>query len=404
MSKISREYAYEELIQANLVIDAVYQGKRQSKLDLSCEPLTKLLPGVGNMGGFRKVKNNSRLKDSSALVLMSTGSEPDWPDSIDIFQGTYTYHGDNRAPGTSLHETPKKGNTELRRIFSLAHGSREDRESLPLILIFEGTNYGHDVIFRGLAVPGASNISPSEDLIAVWAAKNGKRFQNYKAIFTILNTGDIDGEWIREIFAGKPMLISDSRFPNALKEWVVKGKYSPLKAAPNKLIRNIVDQTPSDKRGVKMISKILEHCASDKFLFEAIAKNLWEKSCSLNMQVDLTRRWRDGGRDAMGYLLIGPKSDPIKLNFAIEAKCYSPGNNVGVKEMSRLISRLKHREFGVMVTTSAVSAQAYEEIRTDGHPIVVISANDIVEILINSGIKNEGETVQWLRSVSHFPN
>jgi hypothetical protein len=33
----------------------------------------------------------------------------------------------------------------------------------------------------------------------------------------------------------------------------------------------------------------------------------------------------------------------------------------GVREMSRLISRLRHRQFGVLVTTSYVDNQAYRE-------------------------------------------
>jgi Restriction endonuclease len=43
------------------------------------------------------------------------------------------------------------------------------------------------------------------------------------------------------------------------------------------------------------------------------------------------------------------------------------GNSVGVKELARLISRIKHREFGVLVTTSYVNEQAYREVRDDGH-------------------------------------
>jgi hypothetical protein len=49
--------------------------------------------------------------------------------------------------------------------------------------------------------------------------------------------------------------------------------------------------------------------------------------------------------------------------------------------MSRLISRLRHRQFGILVTTSYVHDQAYKEIKTDGHPVVVISAIDIVHTL-----------------------
>ena len=37
-------------------------------------------------------------------------------------------------------------------------------------------------------------------------------------------------------------------------------------------------------------------------------------------------------------------------------------NTVGVREVSRLISRIRHRQFGVLVTTSVVGRQAYEEV------------------------------------------
>ncbi|MGU3269043.1 restriction endonuclease [Pseudomonas paraeruginosa] len=58
---------------------------------------------------------------------------------------------------------------------------------------------------------------------------------------------------------------------------------------------------------------------------------------------------------------------------------------MGVKEVSRLISRIRHRQFGVSVTTSIVARQAYEEVREDRHPIVFIAGRDISEILIANG-------------------
>jgi len=55
--------------------------------------------------------------------------------------------------------------------------------------------------------------------------------------------------------------------------------------------------------------------------------------------------------------------------------------------MSRLISRLRHRQFGVLVTTSYVDSQAYREIKEDQHPIVVIAAADIVVILRSTDMR-----------------
>ena len=103
---------------------------------------------------------------------------------------------------------------------------------------------------------------------------------------------------------------------------------------------------------------------------------------------DLTQPWRDGGRDggrdAIGRYYNGPESDRIEVECALEAKCHNPtGRGIGVKEMSRLISRIKYRQFGIMVTTSYVAKQAYEEVKEDKHPIVIVSGMDLVEICKN---------------------
>ena len=63
-----------------------------------------------------------------------------------------------------------------------------------------------------------------------------------------------------------------------------------------------------------------------------------------------------------------PTLENFWQSFALEAKCYAPGHGVGVRETSRLISRLRYRQFGVLVTTSHLDSQAYQEIREDGHP------------------------------------
>ncbi len=83
---------------------------------------------------------------------------------------------------------------------------------------------------------------------------------------------------------------------------------------------------------------------------------------------DLARPSGDGGRDAIGQLFVGPTDDQIGLEFALEAKCYAPTNGVNVRDLSRLISRLRHRQLGVLVTTSFLADQAYTRLHQDGHP------------------------------------
>ena len=115
----------------------------------------------------------------------------------------------------------------------------------------------------------------------------------------------------------------------------------------------------------------------------------------------VTRPSVDGGRDAIGTNRLGPIADRILLDFALEAKCYARENGVGVKELSRLISRLRHREFGILVTTSFLSHQAYEELRHDRHPVIVIAATDIADILLKAGHSTAEAVGRWL--LAAFP-
>ena len=86
----------------------------------------------------------------------------------------------------------------------------------------------------------------------------------------------------------------------------------------------------------------------------------------------------------------------------MEAKRYAPGKtSVGVADLARLISRLRFRQFGILVTTSFVSDQAYKEIREDQHPIIVIAGVDIVGILKQVGISTLDELRAWLET--NFP-
>ena len=119
------------------------------------------------------------------------------------------------------------------------------------------------------------------------------------------------------------------------------------------------------------------------------------------VECDLTRPWRDGGRDALGKYRIGDPDNAIDVEFALEAKCKQFNSGSGVKETSRLISRLRYRQFGIFVTTSYVSEQAYKEIIEDGHPVIVMSGRDMANLLIMHGLNTDSRINQWL--ISNYP-
>jgi AspBHI-like restriction endonuclease/restriction endonuclease len=391
-----RTVSWDELPNADLIIDAIYEGG-DSKRGKADEVISRLLPGISNSGGFRAAGGNDVTR---FVILYSTGVHPDWPDELDPYRGSYSYYGDNRTPGRELHDTPRGGNRVLRRAFELAHGDRNDRSMCPVFLVFQRVSNGHPIRFLGLAVPGAKDLSQNEDLVAVWRVENGVRFQNYRAIFTILDIAKLDGDWVRDSVRQKGPDLEANGAPGPLLKWIEKGTYTPLVAPQTKKGRTEREQSPDTEVGKKMIEAIRQFCRDDDFLFEAVAVEIWRMAVSEPITVDLTRRFQDGGRDAIGFMYLGGQEDRLELTFSIEAKHYMPGTGVKTGDVSRLISRIKNREFGVLITTSHLAIQAYKEIREDGHPIIVIAGGDIVRILLNKGINSEASCKNWLDTVS----
>lgn len=378
----------EILRKSDLLVDAIYSGGRSG--NASDDPLNSLV-GVSNQGGFRYIgsKENPRL-----IVLTSTLKNPDWPDNFDEENGIYTYFGDNKEPGRELHDTPRFGNLLLRDAFERAHGAATDRIRVPPILVFANTGEWRDVRFLGLAVPGAQNLNSNQDLVAVWKMKNGLRFQNYQAKFTILDCQVIPKDWINSVINGNPFA---KDCPSAWKLWVETGALKTLKAPRVLEYRKKEEQLPVDEVGKKIIKIIHEEFAENPFRFERCAGEIAKMMLKNIVSVDVTRPTRDGGRDAIGKFRIGEGDSSVLVDFALEAKCYDTSNPVAVKELSRLISRLRHRQFGILVTTSYVAQQAYQEIKEDEHPIVIISAVDIVKILKAAGINYKAKLRTWLK-------
>jgi hypothetical protein len=382
-------FEWDDLPAADLVVDACYRGKRGG--NAGDDPLNRLV-GVSNQGGFRILGTVER---QNLVVITSSLSDPDWPDELDHESGTFTYFGDNKNPGTELHGTRRWGNRLLRDSFAAAHAGDTGRRLVPPILVFSSAGTWRDVLFRGLAVPGAEGVSQVDDLVAVWKSKKGQRFQNYRAIFTILDTPVVSRGWLNDIKAGNSL---GANCPRQFRSWVDDGSFSPLRAKPSVEIRNRSEQLPADELKRRLLRQVRDRYSADPFAFEAFACRIARLHLSSVTSVEVTRPRRDGGRDAIGLLKLGTGASSIEIDFALEAKCYSEANSVGVKEMSRLISRLRHRQFGIMVTTSYVHSQAYSEIKEDRHPIIVISGGDLVDILVQHGISTAQALDAWIHA------
>lgn len=377
----------QELETAPLIVDAIYRGARRG--NAGDDPFPVLLR-LSNSGGFRY---RGTVADLKMVALTTSMNDPDWPDNLDHETGVYTYFGDNKRAGRPLHSTPRKGNELLRVIFENAHLGEAGRAKVPPVLVFASTGEWRDVVFLGLAVPGTSDLAAAEDLVAIWRSSGGTRFQNYRARFTILNEPTIGRAWINDLIKG---IYDTDQAPPAWKSWVKTGRARALQAPRSVEHRTKNEQLPADAAGKAMIAELHRHFAGRPHSFERCAALLVKAMLPDIAEMDLTRPSRDGGRDAVGRLRIGAGAASILVEFALEAKCYGLGNSVGVREMARLISRLRHRQFGIIVTTSWVDLQAYREIKEDGHPIIVVSAADLVDLLIRSGTPALTDLRTWL--------
>ena len=388
-------YEHNELSTAPLIVDAIYKSKGTLFGD---DPLSKVLPKLENQGGFRRVKRTDK-SGNLAYIVLYTSQEIDWPDSLDLETGIFKYFGDNRTPGKDLHDTPKKGNRHLQDIFSKID-SKDDRQNIPPLLVFQWAGRAFDAKFLGIAVPGNPNIPTDHELNAIWRSKNGNRFQNYEAYFTILDTGAevISKDWLKSLINDHANSLDLA--PESWKNFIKYGRQGvkPLLAPKNTEIPTKDQQLPDNLIDQKLIQQIRDYYSDNPFGFELCATKIIQKMDKNFELFELTRPWRDGGRDAIAKYRIGNTQNPILVDCAIEAKCYSQDISVGVKPMSRLISRLRYRQFGVLVTTSYVHSQAYREIVEDGHPILVINAYDIAKILRQSGLDNDS-IISWLDSL-----
>lgn len=394
------EYEFNQLENAPLVVDAIY--KSGTTKNISSEVLHHLFPKCGTSGGFRKVNRADGSGKLAYVVLYTSMEELEWPDYLDVETGIFRYYGDNRKPGNELLKTKLKGNHLLEEVFNILN-SKGPYDDIPPFFIFKKTGRGRDVQFLGLAAPGNPKISPDKDLISFWRTMNDKRFQNYEAYFTVLDTKEkvITKKWLECLIHNNANSLDFA--PDCWKKFVKTGR-NGIKALSAKRILKIpskYEQLQSDQEGQYLLQRIRDYYSDNPYGFEVCAIDLISK-LNVNFQdFSLSRPWRDGGIDASGYYVInsgGTQNHPLKIDCALEAKCYSEKNSVGVKAMSRLISRIRYRQFGILITTSYVDSQAYKEVVEDGHPILIVTANDIAAILRNSKI-DRSNVDAWLESL-----
>lgn len=210
---------------SDLQIGTTYAGRTSAIGD---EPISTLLP-CGNMGGFR-ARGSIDNKQVDLVALVTTFADPEWPDDFDAGSGRLTYFGDNKKPGRDLHDTSRKGNELLRWVFAAIHIQDHERALVPPFFVFAKRGENRAATFLGVAAPGATDYPESEDLVASWTTLGNSRFQNYRAVFTVLDIPVAPRSWISELEQG---IRNGPSAPEAWTHWVETGGYLPIGRSSN---------------------------------------------------------------------------------------------------------------------------------------------------------------------------
>ena len=99
------------------------------------------------------------------------------------------------------------------------------RRAVPPYFLFAKAGPGRDVVFRGVLAPGAPDLTADEDLVAVWRSQQGRRFQNYRAQFTILDIATATRAWINDVLAGDTL---SANCPGPWRRWITGRRYDAL--------------------------------------------------------------------------------------------------------------------------------------------------------------------------------
>ncbi len=354
--------------------------------------------GINNTSGFRPKKKRAGgtdITDCAFCVLVTNFGETEWPDRFDARSGTFFYFGDNRKPGKAITDTSVGGNRLLEHVFDRMHHG--DRKSVCPFLCFESFRGidGMFMRFLGIAVPGAKDVTPDSDLVSLWRHEKSKRFQNYRALFTILDAAEIHHSWLDQLVEGVPAHEAEG-CPTAFQHWVINGRYEPLLAEQKVAPRGRYEQLPLSTLERDVLAVICDQLTDRAF--EYAAASLLGLMDSRFEDITVTRAVRDGGRDVLASYRVGHESHSVRLNVCLEAKKWHVSRAIGVRPMARLISRIRHRELGVFMTTSFFDKQVQQELIDDGHPIILLSGGDIARLLISSNFVGD-RLKRWVKEI-----
>jgi len=108
----------------------------------------------------------------------------------------------------------------------------------------------------------------------VWKTSGGRRFQNYRSIFTILDLAVIERTRLRSFIAGQAAWSSDA--PEVWNQWVQTGKCRPLTSVPTTVIRTVAEQMPDTENKIAILRAVYQHFKDSPHQSEAFAARVFQ--------------------------------------------------------------------------------------------------------------------------------
>lgn len=345
--------------------------------------------GIGNSGGIRSARFLHLKTELPCYIVLITRDishrwyNP-WEDIVDYSTGTIYYWGDAKFDDSKSY-TDYRGNKNLQRVFD---GVLENRlTEIPPILHFSKVASGI-VKFNGLCV--------LKNLELTWFQDKGNPVKNYRAELTILDIEKVQIDWLHNRVECNDWQSMHIKAPEVWQDYL-KGNTRKLDVW-SKSILDKSEQLPPEVSPAAVLLNRLHQLSPTEF--EAVVVELFRNLSHVNHKIVRTRPTADGGFDFHGQFSI-PYPVKYEIEFLGEAKKFARDTAVQPKHISRLVARLNRGQFGIFVTTSYYTRQTQREVIEDGYPVRLFSGNDLVNILQELRLVENGTIKEnWLQTIT----
>lgn len=344
--------------------------------------------GIGNSGGIRAARHLKIKSQLPAYIVLITRNishrwyNP-WEDIIDYSTGTIFYWGDAKFDSKKSY-SEFRGNKHLIKTYERILENK--MQEVPPILHFSKVKSGV-VKFNGLCA--------LINLELTWFEDKGNPVKNYRCELAILDAEKVDVAWLHSRTKCTDLSKINDKAPKVWQDYV-KGNIRKLDVW-SKSVYSKEEQLPPENSNESSLLEQLHKLTPIQF--EAVVVELFRNLPHVNHKIVRTRPTADGGFDFYGQFSI-PHPIKYEIEFLGEAKKYARNSAVQPRHVSRLVARLNRGQFGIFVTTSYYTRQTQKEVLEDGYPVKLFSGNDLVNILQELRLVENGKIKkEWLETL-----